>query len=83
MIQHIVSSEVPNDRDLFSLQITALETLRHAAACSLQAMQDENSQNANASISMHFESYASASSGPINCIPEMDRACKTISWELH
>jgi hypothetical protein len=74
MIQHMVLSEVLNDRDLFSLQIIAFETLLHAAACSLQAMQVENSQNADASISTYFETHASASNGTIHFIPEMDRA---------
>ena len=74
MVQCIKSSEISKDRELFSLQTSAFQTLLHVAAFYLQANQDRNSQNSDTSISTPFDLHASTSSGTINFISDMDRA---------
>jgi hypothetical protein len=51
---------------LFSLLISAFESLLHLDVCSLQATKDQNLENSDASISTYLETHALASSGTVN-----------------
>ena len=82
-VQRIESSEISKDRELFSLQTSAIWNLQHVAAFYLQAIQDPNPQNSDTSISTPFDLHAQTSSGTINFIPETDRAWKMLHRTLH
>ena len=83
MIQRIESNEVWEGRVLFSLLISVDETLLHLGVCCLEAIKDRNLASSGTPISTYLESQASASNMTMNCISEMDRACKTLQKSPH
>ena len=81
-VQCIGSSEVCDDRVLFSLLEGEFKSLLHLDGCSLQLIKDQNLANPDTSISPYSQSHASASSGTMNFISEMNRPRKMLRRHL-
>jgi hypothetical protein len=76
-IRHIEPSNIPQERELFSLQTSVLEIILYLNAYSLKSIQDQNSENSNTWILTDVMYHALASIGIRNVFIAIDRA-----WEM-